>query len=165
MLAITWKRYLRWKAVEFVQSILSLQQSTSESELLELLHALTIPKLKLLWKENATETSENKANIIGQLVTMWNTACDVSPVTCSTSTAASIDMPALNKICLWTSTYRWWHTLPSWSCTTLWSTARKKCSIISQWRLSNRSPNNANCFGLAAFPFLETTMENLHSFL
>ena len=55
--------------MESVRSILSLQQSTSESELLELLRALTVPKLKLLCKENATKTSGNKADIIGRLVT------------------------------------------------------------------------------------------------
>ena len=50
------KRYLRWKAIESVQSILFLQQSTSESELVELLSALTVLKPKLLCKENATKT-------------------------------------------------------------------------------------------------------------
>ena len=50
--------------MESVQSIVSLQDSTSDSELLELLHTLTVPKLKLLCKENATKTSENKADMI-----------------------------------------------------------------------------------------------------
>ena len=50
--------------MESIQSILSLQDSTSDSELLELLHTLTVPKLKLLCKENATKTSGNKADMI-----------------------------------------------------------------------------------------------------
>ena len=50
--------------MESVQSILSLQDSTSDSELLELLHTLTVPKLKLLCKENATKALGNKADMI-----------------------------------------------------------------------------------------------------
>ena len=46
VLAFTCKRYLRWKAMQSVWSILSLQQSTSESELIELLRAFTVTKLK-----------------------------------------------------------------------------------------------------------------------
>ena len=88
--------------MESVRSIFLLQQSTSESELFELLHALTAPKLKFLYKENATKTLENKANIIEQLVTMWKAACNVSPETCGAIATATIDMPAFNKICLLT---------------------------------------------------------------
>ena len=50
--------------MESVWSIVSLQDSTSESELLELLHTLTVWKLKLLCKENATKTLGNKADMI-----------------------------------------------------------------------------------------------------
>ena len=92
-----------------------------------------------------------QGRIIGQLVTMWKSACDISPETCSTSAAATIDMPVLNEICLWTRTYCCWHTSPSCSYTNLWSTARRKCSIISQWRQLNCSSNGAKSFGIAAF--------------
>ena len=46
--------------------------------------------------------SGNKADIIRQLVTTWKAACDVSPETCCTSAATTIDMPAFNEICSWT---------------------------------------------------------------
>ena len=87
--------------MEFVRSVSSAQQSTSESELVELLRALNAPKLKLLCKENATKTSGNKAVIIGRLATIWKVACDVSPETCSTSATTTIDMPAFNKLRSW----------------------------------------------------------------
>ena len=101
-LASTCKRYLRWKPMASVRSIFVLQQSTSESELVVLLSAFTVTKLKLLCKENATKTSWNKADIIGRLVTTWKAACDVSPETCGTSAATTIDMPAFNEIRSWT---------------------------------------------------------------
>ena len=56
VLASTCKRHLWWITMESIQSILSLQDSTSKSELLELLCTLTVPKLKLLCKENVTIT-------------------------------------------------------------------------------------------------------------
>ena len=88
--------------MESVRSVSSAQQSTSESELVELLRALTAPKLKLLCKENATKTSGNKADIIRRLAMTWKVACDVSPETCSTSAATTIDMPAFDELRSWT---------------------------------------------------------------
>ena len=67
-LASTCKRYLWWKMMESVWSILSLQDSASELELLELLCTLAVPKLKLRCKENATESSGNKADMISYCV-------------------------------------------------------------------------------------------------
>ena len=45
--------------MESVWSILSLQQSTSESELVVLLSTFTVAKLKLLCKENVTMLSDD----------------------------------------------------------------------------------------------------------
>ena len=50
--------------MESLWTIVSLQDSTRESELLELLCTLTVPKLKLRCKENATKSSRNKADMI-----------------------------------------------------------------------------------------------------
>ena len=88
--------------MESARSILKLEQSASESELLDVLRALTVPKLKLLCKENATKTSGNKADIIGRLVTTWKAACDASPKTCGASAGSSFDLPAFNEIRSWT---------------------------------------------------------------
>ena len=125
--------------MEFVHSIFLLQQSTSESELLKLLHALTVTKLKLLCKENAMKTLGSKANIIGQLVTTWKAACNVSPETCGTIATATIDMPAFNEICSWTKDLMLLtHFTFMYHCTAIWSTARRK-HLINQWRPSNCS--------------------------
>ena len=116
--------------MEFVHSIFLLHQSTSESELLELLNALTVLKLKLLCKEYATKTLGNKANIIGQLVTTWKAACNVSPETCGTIATATIDMLAFDEIRSWTKDLMpLTHFIFMYHCTTIWSTARRKCLI------------------------------------
>ena len=125
--------------MESVRSIFALQQSTSESELVVLLSAFTVTKLKLLCKENATKTSWNKADIIGRLVTTWKAACDVSPETCGTSAATTIDMPAFNEIRSWTKDLsplthfifmQLYHYLVS---------SKEKTFDKSRWRRSNRS--------------------------
>ena len=125
--------------MESVRSILSLQQSTSESELVVLLSAFTVPKLKLLCKENATKTSRNKADIIGRLVTTWQAACNVSQETCGTSAATTIDMPAFIEIRSWTKDLlpltrftfmQLYHYLVN---------SKEKTFDKSRWRRSNRS--------------------------
>ena len=125
--------------MESVRSIFALQQSTSESELVVLLSAFTVTKLKLLCKENATKTSWNKADIIERLVTTWKAACDVSPETCGTSVATTIDMPAFNAIRSWTKDLsplthfifmQLYHYLVS---------SKEKTFDKSRWRRSNRS--------------------------
>lgn len=52
------KRYLQWKVMESARSIFLLQQSASESELLKFLRPLTVPKLKVPCKDNATNFGE-----------------------------------------------------------------------------------------------------------
>ena len=51
------KRYLQWKVMESARSIFLLQ-SASESELLKFLRPLTVPKLKVPCKDNATNFGE-----------------------------------------------------------------------------------------------------------
>ena len=129
--------------MESVWSILSLQQSTSESELVELLCAFTVTKLKLLCKENATKTLRNKADIIGRLVTTLKAACNISPETCGTSAAKTIDMPVFNEICSWTKDLlplthftfmQLYHYLVN---------SKEKTFDKSGWRRSNRSRHNS----------------------
>ena len=109
-----------------VRSIISLQQSTSKSELLELLRALTVLKLK---QRKCYENFGEHGRIIGRLVTTWKAACDVAPETCGTSAATTIDMPAFNELRSWTKDLSLRRTSPSCSCTTIWSAARRKRSI------------------------------------
>ena len=79
--------------------------------------------------ENATKTSGNKADIIGRSVTTWKATFDVAPETCGTSAAATIDMPAFNELRSCTKDEGPVAASPSCSCTTTWSTARRKRSI------------------------------------
>ena len=122
-----------------VRSIFVLQQSTSESELVVLLSAFTVTKLKLLCKENATKTSWNKADIIGRLVTTWKAACDVSPETCGTSAATTIDMPAFNEIRSWTKDLSPLTHFIFMQLSHYLVSSKEKTFDKSRWRRSNRS--------------------------
>ena len=125
--------------MESVWSILSLQQSTIEPELVVLLSAFTVPKLKFLCKENATKTVRNKPDIIGQLVTTWKAACDVSEETCGTSAVTTIDMPAFNEIRSWMKDLL---PLTRFTFMQLYQylvNSKQKTFDKSRWRRSNRS--------------------------
>lgn len=54
-----------------VRLILSLEQSATEEELLELLKRLTVPKLKAICKEFSLKRSGNKATLIGGIASHW----------------------------------------------------------------------------------------------
>jgi hypothetical protein len=47
--------------MDSARSILQLETSSDESELLSVLLALTVPELRLLYKDNGTKTSGNKS--------------------------------------------------------------------------------------------------------
>ena len=63
--------------MDVAQSILKLEQSASEIELLNVLRKLTVPALKILCKDNKVKSSGNKAEIIGHLITCWKRVCYV----------------------------------------------------------------------------------------
>ena len=91
------------------QSILSLETSTTEDELLDVLRKLTVASLKTLCKEAFVKVSGNKAELIGRLVTHWERKCtgsDSLARPCGSRSGAATalgvaDLPVLAEIRTW----------------------------------------------------------------
>ena len=88
--------------MDSARSILQLETSLDESELLSVLRALTVPELRLLCKENGTKTSGNKSAIIGRLITPWKEACEVCPQVLRAVSDPCSDLPDFEEIRSWT---------------------------------------------------------------
>ena len=91
------------------QSILSLETSTTEDELLDVLRKLTVASLTTLCKEAFVKVSGNKAELIRRLVTHWERKCtgsDSLARPCGSRSGAATalgvaDLPVLAEICTW----------------------------------------------------------------
>ena len=91
------------------QSILSLETSTTEDELLDVLKKLTVASLKTLCKEAFVKVSGNKAELIEWLVTHWECKCtgsDSFARPCDSRSGATTafgvaDLPFLAEIRTW----------------------------------------------------------------
>ena len=57
--------------LQFVRSVLKLETSSSETDFQESLKGLSVAKLKVLCKEFEVRSSGNKAELIGQLISLW----------------------------------------------------------------------------------------------
>ena len=78
-------------------------------------------------------------DVIGRLVTTWKSACDISPETCNTSAAKTIDMSAFNEICSWMKDLLPLTHFPFTQLYHYLVNRKEKTFTKSRWRHSNRS--------------------------